>query len=99
MIKRIPASAPGSYHQPSALPKMPALTLDRRSIPGVVQHTGKRLKPLLHLRPVDGDHAQSLGAAVQLAGVLGGDNDAVRHHPDLYRHPVGKSRLRYPLAA
>lgn len=59
---------------------MPALTLDRRSIPSVVQHAGERPEPLLHLRPVDGDHAQPLGAAVQLAGVLRGDNDAVRHH-------------------
>lgn len=35
----------------------------------------------------------------QIAGVLGGDSDAVRHHPDLNGHPVGKSCLRYPLPA
>lgn len=76
---------------------MPALTLDRRSIPSVVQHAGERPEPLLHLRPVDGDHAQPLGAAVQLAGFLRGDNDAVRHHPDLNRHSVSKS-LRHGLS-
>ena len=72
---------------------MPVPALDHRQIAGVVQRTGEGLKPLFHLRPVDGDHAQPLGTAVQFAGVLGGDDDAVRHHPYLYRYPVGKSRL------
>lgn len=78
---------------------MPTLTLDRWSIPGVVQRAGEYPELLLHLRPVDGDHAQPFGTAVQLAGVLRGDNDAVRHHSYLTLHPIGKSRRWYPQAA
>ena len=78
---------------------MPVPAPAHRQIAGVVQRSRKRLKPLLHLRSVDGDYAQPLGATIQLAGVLGGGDDGVRHHPYLHRHPVGKSRLRCPLAA
>lgn len=78
---------------------MPVSALVHRHIAGVVQRAGEGLKPLLHLLPVDTDNAQPFDAAVQFAGVLSGDNDAVRHHPDFYRHAVGKSRLFYPLAA
>ena len=88
---------PGSLYQ--YLPKMPVPAPVHRQIADIVQRAGKGLKPLVHLRPVDGCHAQALGTAPQLAGVLGGDNDVVRHHPDLNRYPVGKSCLRYPLAA
>ena len=95
----IPAPAPGSFYQPSGLPTMPTPALNHRHIAGVVQRAGEGVKPLEHLWPVDVSHAQPLGAAPQLAAVPGGDDDAVRHHPDLYRHPVSKSRLRYPLAA
>ncbi len=54
---------------------------------------GEGVKSLEHLRPVDMCHAQPLGAAPQLAAVLGGDDDAVGHHTDFNLHPVGKSRL------
>ncbi|KLF42153.1 hypothetical protein YA32_10555 [Klebsiella aerogenes] len=49
---------------------MSLATLDHRQIAGVVKRAGEGLKPLLHLWPVNGDHVQPLGAAVQLAGVL-----------------------------
>ncbi len=49
---------------------MPLATLNHRQIAGVVKRAGEGLKPLLHLWPVNGDHVQPLGAAVQLAGVL-----------------------------
>ena len=77
---------------------MPFSTPDHRQIAGIVQRTGERFKPLFHLPAVDACNAQALGAAPQLAAVLSGDNDAVGHHPDLYRHPVAESRLRYSLA-
>ena len=44
--------------------------LDQRHITGVVKRAGERLKPLLHLLPVDVSHAQPIGAAEQFAGVL-----------------------------
>ena len=44
---------------------MPILTLDRRTISGFVQYAGERPELPLYLRPVDGDYAQSLGAAVR----------------------------------
>ncbi len=78
---------------------MPIPALNHRQIAGVVPRAGEGLKPLEHLWPVDVSHAQPLGAAPQLAAVPDGDDDAVGHHPDFYRHPVGKSRLCYPLAA
>lgn len=59
----------------------------------VIKRAGEGVKPLEHLRPVDMCHAQPLGAAPQLAAVLGGDDDAVGHHTDFNLHPVGKSRL------
>ncbi len=67
--------------------------LNHRHIAGVFKRAGEGLKPLEHLRPVDVRHAQPLGAAPQLAAVPGGDDDAVGHHPNFNRHPVGKSRL------
>lgn len=91
----IPASAPGSFYQ--SLPKISVPALKHRQIAGIVEHPRKPLQPQLHLLPVDVSYAQPLGAAVQLAGVLGGDNDAVRHHPDFYRHTRRKARLRNPL--
>lgn len=78
---------------------MPVPTLNHRHITGVIERAGEGLKSLEHLRPVDVRHAQPLGAAVQLAAVPGGDDDAVGHHPDFYWYPHNKSRLRYPLAA
>lgn len=78
---------------------MPVPALVHRQIAGVINRPRKPFQPLVHLEPVDAGDAQSLGAAPQLAGALGGDNDAVRHHPDFYRHPVGKFRQRHPLAA
>lgn len=78
---------------------MPVPALVHRQIAGVVQRSRKRPDPLFHLLLVDVSHAQPFGAAIQLAGVPGGDNDAVRHHPDLDRHPADKSCLRDPLAA
>lgn len=35
----------------------------------------------------------TLSPSAQLTAVVGGDDDAVGHHPDFNRHPVGKSRL------
>lgn len=74
---------------------MPVPTPIYRQSTGVIQRPRKRSDPLFH----DVNHAQALGAAVELVGVLGSDNDAVRYHPDLDWHPVEKSCLRYPLAA
>lgn len=61
---------PGSCYQPSASPKMPVPAPVHRQIAGVIQRPRKPFQPQLHLLPVDGNHAQPLGAAVQLAGVL-----------------------------
>lgn len=90
----IPAIEPGSYFYRSE--KMPVTPFVHGQIAGVVQRPRKLFDPLVHLLLVEVGDAQPLGAAPQLAGVLGGDNDAVRHHPDFYRHPVGKSCLRDP---
>ncbi len=78
---------------------MPIPALNHRQIAGVIECAGESLKPLEHLWPVDVSHAQPLGAASQFAAVPSSDNDAVRHHPYLNRHPVSKSRVQYPLAA
>lgn len=78
---------------------MPVPTPIYGQIACVIQRPRKRSDPLFHFLLVDVSHAQALGAALQLVGVLGSDNDAVRHHPDLDWHPVEKSCLRYPLAA
>ncbi|CAM3413394.1 hypothetical protein JI426_004908 [Escherichia coli O22:H8] len=91
IIIQIPAPMPGSFYQ--ILPTMPVPALNHRHIAGVIERAGEGVKPLEHLWPVDVSHAQPLGAAPQLAAVLGGDDDAVGHHPDFNRHPVSKSRL------
>ncbi len=74
------------------------IPLKLRLSAGVVDRTRKLLQPLRHLPAVDGHHAQALDAAPQLAGVLGGDDDASRHHSDLQLNSVDKSCLFQPLA-
>lgn len=79
----IPASEPGSCSQ--GLSTIPVPTPVQRQIVGVVQRPRKAFEPGPHLLPVDVSHAKPLGAAVQLAVVLSGDNDAVRRLLDLNR--------------
>ncbi len=83
---------PGSCYQPLRFRKMSPASLDHQQIVGVVKRVGEGLLLLEHLYPVDTCDAQCFGAAVQLAGILNGNNDAARRHPDLDRHPVSQSR-------
>lgn len=55
---------------------MPVPALVHRQIADVIQRPRKPFQPQLHLLPVDVSDVQPFGAAVQLAGVLGDDNDA-----------------------
>ncbi len=71
---------------------MSVSSLDHQQIVGVVKRVGEGLLLLEHLYPVDTCDAQCFGAAVQLAGILNGNNDAARRHPDPRRHPVSQSR-------
>lgn len=71
---------------------MSPASFDHRQIAGVVKRLGEGLLLLGHLYPVYTCDAQCCGAVVQLAGVLNGNNDAARRHPDLDRHPVSQSR-------
>ncbi len=74
---------------------MPVPALVHRQIAGVIQPPRKCLDPLDHLRPVDACDTQPFGAAPQFAGVLGGDDDAVRRHPDPDRHPGSRTCNRW----
>ena len=58
---------------------MPSAALKLRHLAGIVKRAGDLLQPLRKFLAVDGDHAQPLNAALQLAGVLG-DNDAVENN-------------------
>lgn len=75
---------------------MPIPAPVHQQIAGIVKRAGEGLKPLFHLLPVDVSLAQTLGKAPQLTGVLRGDDNAVRHHPDFYRHPVSKPSFGEP---
>lgn len=83
---------PGSCYQPLRFRKMSPASFDHRQIAGVVKRVGKGVLLLEHLYPVYTCDAQCFGAAEQLAGVLGGDDDAVRRHPEPERHPVSQFR-------
>ena len=48
--------------------------LNHRDITGVVKRAGECLKPLEHLRPFDAGDAKPFVTALQLEGVLSGDN-------------------------
>lgn len=83
---------PGSCYQPLRFRKMSPASFDHQQIVGVVKRVGEGLLLLEHLYPVDTCDAQCFGAAVQLAGILNGNNDAARHHPEPERHPVNQFR-------
>ena len=73
--------------------KMPVTPFVHGQIAGIVQRPRKLLNPLVHLLHVKMGDAQPFGAAPQFAAVLGGDDNAVGHHPDFDRHPVSKPGL------
>lgn len=70
-------------------------TLNHQPFACVVKRAGEGLKSFCHLRPVDGDHAQPLGAAVQLTGVLGGDDEVALHSLVSERHASAAGRGKY----
>lgn len=76
---------PGSPFWPLPLLKIFALTFDHRQTASL-KRAGEDLKSFFHLRPVDGDHAQPLGAAEQLKGGLGGGDEVTLHSLVSERH-------------
>ncbi len=70
-------------------------TLNHQPIAGDVKRAGEDLKSFFHLRSVDGDHTQPLGAAVQLKGVLGGDDEVALHSLVSERHASAADRGKY----
>lgn len=69
------------------------VTPDRRNIAGIIERPRKIHDPLVHLLLVEVEDAQAFGTAPQLAGVLGGDDNAVGHHSDQDGHTWRKARL------
>lgn len=95
----LPALRPGAIQSTSpANQSILRFTADRRDIAGIVQGIGEGFEPGGDFALVNIDDAQAFQAAPQLAGVLRGDDDAVRHDADFDRHSVEKPGSLQPLA-